>query len=337
MNNPQDIFSGHAHAFDVGIATKVGIHSAIVFNHIVYWLNFNANKKNAEMIEGKYWMYETQKDIANSMGYLTEDEVQKAIKKLLEAGLLIKGNFNKNPFDKTNWYTVFDQNIFLNKNNNKKIITKPQNGGIESAIERHPERPAADSDSAVRRNVYNVQEDKHIKKQQQQNKESAAVSSETKNALEIFKARAEKNPELKKAYEEEKKAFYEETKQLYPCLESVEIPIADKVWLTRKYDEPTVLHAIEWSKKKSDIRELAAALKWACENKPDIPKTEEEKIAENKKYAKEIEKKCPKNVQYEVLNKYVEIIDGPICIEILYDDPDFKEKLNREIKRRMNL
>lgn len=132
MDNPESIISGHSHSFDTGIASTLGLHAAIVFNHIVYWLKINASKKDAKMINGRYWMYETQQQISDFLGYLSKDEVHKAVKKLKEAGLLISENLNPNPFDKTSWYTVSDQNLII-----KKMFTKTSIDVIHKANRRH--------------------------------------------------------------------------------------------------------------------------------------------------------------------------------------------------------
>lgn len=161
-NQAHTIISGHSHTFDTGIAETLGLHAAIVFNHIVYWLKINCRKENANFYEGKYWMYETQKQMADFFGYLKEDDVWKAIKKLLDAGLLIKGNFNKSPFDKTGWYTTTDQEIFLGKKGIKEKFTKPLNSGIGDSQQRNPERPAAEC-NIQEDNQEDNQEDHHQK------------------------------------------------------------------------------------------------------------------------------------------------------------------------------
>jgi hypothetical protein len=126
-NTQSSIIAGHSHSFDIGIARHVGINAAIVFNHIAYWIKFNAAKKEAKMIDGKFWMYETQQDIANFLNYLTLEEVKKAVVKLLDVGLLIKRNFNKNPFDRTNWYALGDQSEI------QKTFTKEPIGAMGSS------------------------------------------------------------------------------------------------------------------------------------------------------------------------------------------------------------
>jgi len=125
--NSSEIISGYSHSFDTGIAQELGLNAAIIYNHIVYWIRINSKKKNTEMIEGRYWMYETMQEMANFFGYLKIDEIKKAIGKLLGAGLLIKGNFNKSHFDKTSWYAIAREDI-------QKTLTKVPNGTIDSAL-----------------------------------------------------------------------------------------------------------------------------------------------------------------------------------------------------------
>lgn len=133
-------YSGHSHSFDVGIAKLLGVNAAIVFNHIVYWLRINA-AKGSNFIDGRTWMYETQAEMAAFLEYMTLEEVKKAVVKLLDAGLLIKGNYNKNAFDKTSWYTTSDKEII----EIKKTLSKAPYGAIDNAVGRDPLRPTAPS------------------------------------------------------------------------------------------------------------------------------------------------------------------------------------------------
>ena len=72
----------------------------------------------------------------------------------------------KNPFDKTAWYTTFDQNIILIK----KTLTKAPYSAIGGAPRRDPLRPTAPC-------IYKVKEEQL--KEQQQTEEAAAVSSKS--------------------------------------------------------------------------------------------------------------------------------------------------------------
>jgi len=120
MKHPHEILSGFSLSFDQGIAQELGIEAAVVFNHIVYWLRMNASKPNAQMVDGKFWMYETQSNMSDFFGCMDVQSVKKSIKKLLDAGLIIKEKFSKNPFDQTSSYTVFDQSLIIFKKSLRK-------------------------------------------------------------------------------------------------------------------------------------------------------------------------------------------------------------------------
>jgi hypothetical protein len=128
-NNANNISpSGFSHSFDTGIAFHLkNLEAAALFNHIVFWLRTNkANGVN--QIEGKTWMFQTMESMSKVMGYLTEKQIKDAMKKLVDAGLLIKGNFNENPFDRTNWYCLADESFLSDVQpplNTKKPIPNP--------------------------------------------------------------------------------------------------------------------------------------------------------------------------------------------------------------------
>jgi hypothetical protein len=153
---PQDICTGFNLSIDQGIASSVGIDAALIFNHIIYWLRINASKPNAEMIDGKYWMYETNKQMSDFFGFLSEDQISRGIRKLKDAKLIQVEKFGKNPFDHTSWFTVYDQELV------KKSLRNPQICGIDK-------RKSAGSDSAdLRVSTYTTTKETEVKKQQQQ-------------------------------------------------------------------------------------------------------------------------------------------------------------------------
>lgn len=105
IQHPKDIPSGYSHSFDVGIARKISVNAAIVYNHILYWLRINKSK-GFNFHEEKTWMYETCEEISVFFGYLSAKQVRDAINLLVDHGLLVKGNFSRNKFDRTTWYTL---------------------------------------------------------------------------------------------------------------------------------------------------------------------------------------------------------------------------------------
>lgn len=93
------------HQFSVDVAKEVGINSAIIMNHIVFWVDHNKSTGRAYN-EGKFWTYATMKAIKSHFPYLTTKQVRTALDRLKEAGYLEVGNFNKSPYDRTAWYTL---------------------------------------------------------------------------------------------------------------------------------------------------------------------------------------------------------------------------------------
>lgn len=95
------------HSFDIDIAEKVGVPEAVLVHHFQYWIELNRKGKR-NFHDGKYWTYQTMKNIANTFPYWTERQIERIIGKLIKNKVLIKGNYNKTPFDRTVWYAFYD-------------------------------------------------------------------------------------------------------------------------------------------------------------------------------------------------------------------------------------
>lgn len=96
------------HSFDVNIAVRHGVYSAILIENIRFWVLKNiANKKN--MFEGHYWTYNSVKAFAELFPYMSEDGIQRLLKKLESEGVLFVGNFNSNAYDRTKWYRLSEE------------------------------------------------------------------------------------------------------------------------------------------------------------------------------------------------------------------------------------
>lgn len=93
------------HRFDPDIAQMVGINAAVIHENISHWVRHNeANEMHFN--DGKYWTYNSLKAFTELFPYLSKDQIRGAIKKLVDAGLIERGNYNKKGYDKTTWYTV---------------------------------------------------------------------------------------------------------------------------------------------------------------------------------------------------------------------------------------
>lgn len=96
------------HCFDVEIAEKYGVNAAIILYNFNFWIEKNkADEMNC--YDGNYWTYASKKSLSASFPYLTERQIRTALDKLREDGILVAGNYNKNPYDKTNWYSITEK------------------------------------------------------------------------------------------------------------------------------------------------------------------------------------------------------------------------------------
>ena len=91
------------HHFNTELAKKYGIAESILLHHFYYWIVKNAvNGKHFH--DGLYWTYNTKKAYADFFSYMNETKIFRTIKHLEEENIIVKGNYNTDKWDKTNWY-----------------------------------------------------------------------------------------------------------------------------------------------------------------------------------------------------------------------------------------
>lgn len=119
------------HSFNINIATKYGVHSAIILDNLNYWITKNqANEQH--FYDGHYWTYNSKKAFAELFPYMTERQIDYALKKLIDDGIIITGKYNTNKYNQTLWYAItnFGYSILQNcemeqtnlSNQNDKIV-----------------------------------------------------------------------------------------------------------------------------------------------------------------------------------------------------------------------
>ena len=94
------------HSFDAQVATQVGsVNAAVVYRNIVFWVRHNqTNRRNFH--EGRYWTYNSLAAFDEQFPYLSAKQIRTALDKLLDAGLIVKGNFAEDKFKRANWYAL---------------------------------------------------------------------------------------------------------------------------------------------------------------------------------------------------------------------------------------
>jgi hypothetical protein len=93
------------HMFDVAVAEQVGVVPAILFQNIAFWCQHSmANDTNFH--DGLYWTYNSVKALKALFPYLSASQIDTGMKKLINAGLVVKGNYNNSAYDRTAWYAI---------------------------------------------------------------------------------------------------------------------------------------------------------------------------------------------------------------------------------------
>ena len=96
------------HHFNVNLAIRFGIEKAAIINNLYYWINHNA-KNNKNIYDGKVWTFNSTGAFAKLIPYIKERTLYRYLNELEKAKVILIGNFNKNSFDKTKWYSFTDE------------------------------------------------------------------------------------------------------------------------------------------------------------------------------------------------------------------------------------
>ena len=100
------------HYFHSDIAQKYGINAAVLAAFI--WECIEGKSiRQPQLHEGKVWFRCSVQMLTGFFPYLSYDEIRYALKRLIKGRVLIKGHFNENRFDRTNWYAFTEFGQYL--------------------------------------------------------------------------------------------------------------------------------------------------------------------------------------------------------------------------------
>ena len=118
------------HGFNIEIAKEYGILEAILLKNIYFWIEHN-RANNTNYYDGAYWTYNSSKAFGELFPYATPRQIQYALNKLREAGIIKVGNYNKNAYDRTLWYTLTEKGQSIIQNGSVHL-TNLSNGKTNS-------------------------------------------------------------------------------------------------------------------------------------------------------------------------------------------------------------
>jgi hypothetical protein len=92
------------HHFDIDFAKEYGIEESIFINNIDFWLHKNKSA-NKNYYFGLYWTKFTVDELLKYFPYLSESKMKYALSNLIKKEILINRQFDKDKWDRTNYYT----------------------------------------------------------------------------------------------------------------------------------------------------------------------------------------------------------------------------------------
>ena len=92
------------HSFDPMVAERVGVNAAVIYQNFLFWCEKNkANKRHIR--DGYVWTYNSTRALSELFPYLTQSQIKTALSKLVDEGLIVKGEYNLASYDRTSWYS----------------------------------------------------------------------------------------------------------------------------------------------------------------------------------------------------------------------------------------
>jgi hypothetical protein len=100
------------HTFNCQVAAQYGMLEAVIIWNFQHWIRLNRdNKRNFH--DGRTWSYNSVQALSKQYFYVSADKVRRALDKLVEKGVLVKGNYSERPADRTTWYAFADEDSWV--------------------------------------------------------------------------------------------------------------------------------------------------------------------------------------------------------------------------------
>lgn len=88
------------------LAVAVGLNEAIFLQQLHYWLGANRDKPS-HFHKGRVWVKNSiQEWIETNFPFWSDTTLRRTIGGLVKSGIVLKGDFNKDPYDHSLWYSI---------------------------------------------------------------------------------------------------------------------------------------------------------------------------------------------------------------------------------------
>ena len=93
------------YTFNSEVAKTIGVDGAVMLQNIYYWIAKN-KANNKHFYDDNYWTYNSVKAFECLFPFWSNKQITRILKKLVDDGYLITGNYNKQNYDRTKWYAI---------------------------------------------------------------------------------------------------------------------------------------------------------------------------------------------------------------------------------------
>ena len=121
------------HHFNVEIAKHYGVFAAVILDQFIYWIDQNQTS-GTHIYNDKAWACASYETLCKIFPYFTKRQIEHAVDKLIEKGVIEVGFFAKNRFNRTRYFAFTDnfQSIVNSKDYTLLCdFPKHKNDGIE--------------------------------------------------------------------------------------------------------------------------------------------------------------------------------------------------------------
>lgn len=121
--------------FDGDVAEKFGTDCATFISHMQYWIAKNAANER-HFYEGRYWTYNSLSALERLFPFWSRRQIERIIRDLKKAGVLLVGHYSKNAYDRTTFYAIDESRLPIHQtvksiSPNGEIIKEQNNTQIE--------------------------------------------------------------------------------------------------------------------------------------------------------------------------------------------------------------
>lgn len=114
------------YTFNSEVAKVIGVDGAVMLQNIQYWIAKN-KANNKHFYDDNYWTYNSVKAFECLFPFWSNKQITRILKKLIDDGYLITGNYNKQNYDRTKWYAITQKGYSILPNGQIEL-TKKVNG-----------------------------------------------------------------------------------------------------------------------------------------------------------------------------------------------------------------